>query len=71
MATPAEKEIEAELREFERALSSKLPGGLGAPLTRAEAALLRTYAKWRNARPSPLEPAVVARDPSGRATAAE
>lgn len=48
MQTP---DIEQELREFERVLSSSLPGGLGAPLTRAEAALLRTFIRWRNARP--------------------
>ncbi len=42
MDTP-KKEFEDVAREFEEVLSSKLPGGLGGRLTRAERALLKTF----------------------------
>ena len=38
---------EQELKKFEEALRASMPAGLGAPLTRAESALLRTFILWR------------------------
>ena len=38
---------ERQLKEFEEALRQSMPAGLGAPLTRSEAALLRTFILWR------------------------
>lgn len=40
-------DAEQALTDFERILSSKLPGGLGAALTRPERELLRTFYSWR------------------------
>lgn len=53
-ATQTDMEI---IREFERVLSSKLPGGLGAPLTRAETALLLTFSRWQAQRAPRCAPA--------------
>ncbi len=41
---------EQELKRFEEALRASMPAGLGAPLTRAESALLRTFIRWRDQR---------------------
>ena len=36
-----------EIQEFENEYLSKIPGGFGAPLTRAEKALLKTYILYK------------------------
>ena len=43
---------EQELKKFEEALRASMPAGLGAPLTRAESALLRTFILWRDQQPA-------------------
>lgn len=69
MQTPTDELKKACMQEvaaFEAALRDALPGGLGAPLTRAESALLLTFALWRADAPQVAQSAAGPAAPQGQ-----